>query len=835
MYENTINDLSVDFVKLTEEVMGNDDDNVSYFQRTYGSASNQRTFTVSFWIKRNKLGRNNDLWTPYRGGDGSNESRIQIQSDDQMRIYDSGGSSGYPVVRAAALLRDLSAWYHLVYAIDTTQATDSNRVKLYVNGVHEEHDTSGFHQWPNQNIQLGWNKNHYHRVGAYGQDGTPGSGTANSDYLAEFHVIDGLQLDPSYFGFTEPQTGIWRPKKYTYGNYGTNGFYLVFGDCSSTAALGHDSSGNGNNWTPSSISVSAGENNDSSLDTPSTNFVTLNPLRPQNENCTLSNGNLKATGPSGSFPGVTANIALTSGKWYYEFEINTKTSVPMCGVIKNNYVSGGAGRILYRSGGHYVMHDGAEPTDPDAYDVGDIIGVAIDLDDTAGNIRFYKNGTLQTVNAALNNVKAHLSISTLGGLWPYIQMYTNDVCTANFGQRPFSYTPPSGHKKLTSNTNNNSLDFSTPSILDPKEHFDTLLYTTGSSNGTFTHTGVGFKPDLMWIKCRNAGEHNFFIDSVRGDQAITDKFLRSSDAGAEGTAGVNGTTFTTIDGGFKVVETSIDNSNGGGEIYYASRNYVAWCWKAGGSSNTFNVDGKGYASASAAGITDGSIALTGASVNREAGFSIITYTGGGSAGTIGHGLGKVPKWIITKRRSGSEDWKVYHPNLSGGHFLKLNATQQSTSNTDVYPNTDPTTTVYSVGSHDSVSGNSDTYVAYCWAEIPGYSKFGMYKGNANANGTFVYTGFRPAWIVIKNRDANGFNWVLQDNKRSPFNLCDNKLNPDTNSTEQTDYDKLDITSDGFKLKQNASGSNANAATYVYMAFAEQPGGVTPFEISANAR
>ena len=263
--------------------------------------------------------------------------------------------------------------------------------------------------------------------------------------------------------------------------------------------------------------------------------------------------------------------------------------------------------------------------------------------------------------------------------------------------------------------------------------------------------------------------------------------------------------------------------------------HVAWCWKAGGSSNTFNVDGTGYASASAAGITNGTIALTHASVNREAGFSILRYTGGGSAGTIGHGLGKVPKWIITKRTSGTEDWKVYHPHLSAAHFKKLNDNQAQTSNTNVYPDTDPTTTVYSVGSHDSVSGNSSTYVAYCWAEIPGYSKFGMYLGNNNANGTFVHTGFRPAWILIKNRDANGFNWVLQDNKRSPFNLCDNKLNPNNNATEQTNYDKLDITADGFKLRQNAAGSNANGSAYVYMAFAEQPGGVTPFQTSSNAR
>ena len=808
----------------------------TYLEKTFSSAGNRRTWTFSFWLKRVETGRNSFIFSPQVGGDGSNESRLYITSDDQLRVYDSGGSGGYIVARAAALLRDVSSWYHCVVAIDTTQSTDSNRGKFYINGVQQEIDTSGFHQWGNQNQQMGWGNNNRHRIGSDGYQNSFSDGMIIADYLAEVHYINGLQLDASYFGFTEPQTGIWTPKKYI-GNYGTNGLYLDFSDNSATTAttLGRDRSGNANNFTPTNFSVAAGEGNDSLEDTPTNNFITLNPLHRFTHNCEFSNGNLKATGPNQNFPGAAANIALSSGKWYYEFQINTKTSVPMCGVCKNDYVSGGAGRVLYRAGGHYVMHDGSEPTDPDSFDVGDIIGVAIDLDDTLGNIRFYKNGTLQTVNSNLNSLKSQLSISTLGGLLPYIQMYHNDVCTVNFGQRPFSYTPPSGHIKLTSNTNNNSLDFSTPSILDPKEHFDTLLYTTGSSNGTFTHTGVGFKPDLMWIKCRNAGEHNFLIDSVRGDQAITNKFLRTSDAGGEGTNGVNGTTWTTIDGGFTVTETSIDNSSGGGEIYYASRNYVVWCWKAGGSSNTFNVDGKGYASASAAGITDGSIALTGASVNREAGFSIIKYTGGGSAGTIGHGLDNVPKWIITKRLSGSEDWKVYHPSLSGGYFLKLNAQQQQTSNTDVYPDTDPTTTVYSVGSHDSVSGNSDTYVAYCWAEIPGYSKFGMYTGNANDNGTFVYTGFRPAWIVIKNRDAGGFDWVLQDNKRSPFNLCDNKLNPNNNATEQTNYDKLDMLSNGFKIRQNADGSNANGAEYVYMAFAEQPGGITPFQTSSNSR
>ena len=792
------------------------------FTRTPSATGNQKVWTWSAWVKKWAQGGTSHLFSSEGSNDGI--AALYFQSDTLRSYFDTSGANPYGSVNAR-FYRDPISWMHIVWQVDAVNTTQ----RIWINGVEESLD-SGLNP-PN----YAYSMNQSGKLQGLGQSAFGGSHT-NGIYFAEIHHSDGYKYDPSYYGYTEPQTGIWRPKKVTGILYGTNGFYLDFSDNSTAAALGKDRSGNGNDWTPNgSISVANNKTNDSLLDTPTNNFCTLNPVRKQTDLCNFDEGNLQASGSSTSYPGAAANVALSSGKWYYEFQIDTKVSTPMCGVIKNDFSSGGAGRILYRSGGHYVMHDGAEPTDPDAYGVGDIIGVAIDLDDAAGKIRFYKNGTLQTVNAALNNVKSQLSISTLGGLLPYVQMYTNDVCTVNFGQRPFSYTPPSGHRKLIVNTNNSFLDNDTPSILDPKKHFDTLLYTTGSSNGTFTHTGIGFKADLMWIKCRSANEHHYWVDSVRGDQAVTDKFLRSSDSSSEGSTGLNGTTWTTIDGGFKVTETSIDNSNGGGEVYYASRNYVVWCWKAGGSSNTFNVDGKGYASASAAGITDGSIALTGASVNKEAGFSIIKYTGGGSAGTIGHGLGKAPTWIITKRLSNTEDWKVFHQNLSGAHFLKLNAQQQQTSNTNVYPDTDPTTTVYSVGSHNSVSGNGDTYVAYCWAEIPGYSKFGVYNGNGSDDGTFVHTGFRPAWIMIKNRNANGFDWVIQDNKRSPSNLCDNKLNPNNNSSEQTDYDKLDILADGFKLRQNAAGSNANGSPYVYMAFAEQPGGVNPFRTSANAR
>ena len=170
------------------------------------------------------------------------------------------------------------------------------------------------------------------------------------------------------------------------------------------------------------------------------------------------------------------------------------------------------------------------------------------------------------------------------------------------------------------------------------------------------------------------------------------------------------------------------------------------------------------------------------SVNEEAGFSIVSYTGTGSAGTIGHGLGKVPKWIITKRRTGSEDWKVYSPEIDGGKFLKFNSTQDQTSNSNVYPNTAPTSTVYSVGSHDSVTGNGDTYIAYCWTEIPGYSKFGQYKGNGSADGPYVHLGFRPA-LLIQRRIDSGDHWIIRDSTRNTDNPVYSILNPTATSSE----------------------------------------------------
>jgi len=558
----------------------------TYMERTPSSTGNRKTFTISLWLKIPDQSEEsgNDGRTIFGaggGGSGSSATNISIQANayggpkfEFLTMLGAASGGNYGRLITSGKVRDSSAWYHFLVNVDTTQSTASDRLNMYINGVKETNFST--ENYPNQNANTYMNVTDKHGIGGNRTWSNQNNKYNHfGGYLAEINFIDGTALDASYFGYTEPQTGIWRPKKYTYGNYGTNGFHLDFSDNSSTTAatLGKDTSGNGNNFTPNNFGASLV---DDVVDTPTNNFLTLNPLRRFTHNCTLSNGNLKATGSSESYPGVAANAELTSGKWYYEFVINSKTSVPMCGVCRNNYVSGGAGRILYRAGGHYVMHDGSEPTDPDAYGVGDVIGVAIDLDDTAGNIRFYKNGTLQTVNSNLNSLKSHMSISTLGGMLPYIQMYTGDACTVNFGQRPFSHTPPSGHRKLSSN---NILNHSTTSILDPKKHFECLIYA-GDDHNYRDITGLNFTPDFVWIKNRSQTDWHILSNSIVGMQNMvysntTDSLgheLNTNGYINKPIRGENG------QGGFSV------NAQGGGNVNELNENYVAWCWK-GGSPN----------------------------------------------------------------------------------------------------------------------------------------------------------------------------------------------------------------------------------------------------------
>ena len=334
-------------------------------------------------------------------------------------------------------------------------------------------------------------------------------------------------------------------------------------------------------------------------------------------------------------------------------------------------------------------------------------------------------------------------------------------------------------------------------ITDPSAYFHTQLYTGNATDGvniTNDANAGNFKPDWIWIKNRTGGaDWHDLTDSTRG---VT-KSLFSNTTSAESTQ--TGAVQAFLTDGFTIGDNTQVNRN--------ANNYAAWQWKANGATTTSN--------------TDGSITST-VQANTTAGFSIVTYTGTGSTATVGHGLGAVPKMIIVKKRSGNADWRVYHESLNNTHVIYLNTTQASETGSDVWNNTSPTSSVFTVNTNGGVNASSATYVAYCFAEKQGYSKFGGYTGNGNSNGPFVYTGFKPAWVMVKNT-AGTTNWNMYDNKRSTFNTVDDILMANSSDAESAVSGKaIDFLSNGFKLRGSDNETNDNGDVHIYMAFAQNP-------------
>jgi len=326
----------------------------------------------------------------------------------------------------------------------------------------------------------------------------------------------------------------------------------------------------------------------------------------------------------------------------------------------------------------------------------------------------------------------------------------------------------------------------------PSDYFNTSLWT--GNGGTQSITGVGFQPDWVWGKGRTlVGYNHGLVDSVRG----TGKNLYSNLTDAEQTYSTGITSFDSD--GFSVGSGNVFNNG--------SNTYVAWNWLADNTSGSSN--------------TDGSITST-VSANTTSGFSIVSYTGTGSNATVGHGLSSAPKMIIVKDRSAAKNWTVYHIGVGNDKDILLDVTNAENTST-AWNNTTPTSSVFSIGTLGNVNTSSNNYIAYCFAEKKGFSKFGSYTGNGNADGTFVYTGFKPAWVLVKRTDGVQ-DWFIIDNKRNTFNVSNTALLPNASDSDYTDtniYGK-DMLSNGFKVRGSASRQNASGGTYIYMAFAEQP-------------
>ena len=770
----------------------------AYLNRTFGTPTNNLKWTWSGWVKRGVLS-SVASGILFSGGDGTgnNGAYIAYQSTDVLSLWQYSGGSYNVQVGTSALFRDPSAWYHVVVIYDSANATSTDRVQIWVNGVRNSvsYTTGPFAQ--NTASQINVNaRPHYLSKIEYSTQFFDG-------YLAEVNFIDGQALTPSSFG-TYDTNGVWQPIKYS-GTYGTNGFYLPFTNTASTATLGNDFSGNSNNWTTNNISLTAGSTYDSMNDSPTVtsatvaNYATLNPLDFQNAN-TYSNGNLSVSLQAATASMAFAGFGLQSGKWYWEVKTTAGADPALgiatqAGTLASRYWNG-ANSVYYYGGSGTKYVAGTGSAYGATYGTADTIGIALDL--SANTITYYKNNASQgaiSLPSQLLGVNIVPAFSSLTGT----AVQSMDV---NFGQRPFTYTPPTGFNAL------NTYNLPTPKIANGAQYMAATTYTgTGAtqtiSDGGNNTIGTTFQPDLVWIKSRSATTNHNFFDVLRGTTA----YLSSNSTSAEAT---NANTLTAFGStGFTV---GSDASAIGVNVNAAT--YVGWQWKANGTGVT---------------NTNGSITST-VSANTTAGFSVVTYMGTGANATVGHGLGVAPSMVIAKARNTTNLGVVWNIGLtSGAFYLQLfsgTGTAAQASAATVWNSTTPTSSVFSVGTDQSSNGSGITYVAYCWAAVPGYSAFGSYTGNGSTDGPFVYLGFRPRWVMWKNSTTTGPSWEIQDTTRAPANQTTsfaNELRAETADAESTGpNDPFDILSNGFKVRGSGGGSNTSANTYIYAAFAENP-------------
>ena len=762
----------------------------AYLNRTNASSpTNAIKWTWSGWVKRGSLGALQNLVGATNSG--SDDTYLQFNSSDQIVLGSYTGAGTDYGIKTSAVFRDPSAWYHVVAVLDTANATSADRAIIYVNGVRQAVTNMASGMWP-QNAT----NNKINTASQVVNIGRRSLGDSYLDgYLTEINFIDGQALTPSSFGETDAVTGVWKPKKYGC-TYGTNGFYLNFSDNSSNTAatIGKDYSGNGNNWTPNNISVTSGVTYDSMLDVPTQwadggngrgNYAVMNPLAVTAANSTITNGNLQVVTPNVGGNAFSTFAIPASGKWYFEVTPTSGTGNAYIGVsaytVGSTYLWQNTNHVFYTGGGQKSV-DGSASSYGASYADNDVIGVACDSD--AGTITFYKNNTSQ--GSISHTMTDMIPALTDGASASGVTFQTN------FGQRPFSYTPPSGFKAL------NTFNLPTPTIVNGANYMAATLWTGDQNARTISNAvnGVSFKPDLVWTKSRSDAESHRLSDSVRGGNGTVLYQLYSNLTNAEST--------DTLVSGF--ASNGFTIASGANSPNVTGRTYVGWQWQAGQGSTSSN--------------TNGSITST-VSVNATAGFSIVTYTGTGANATVGHGLGVAPSMIILKPRNAADNWPVWHSSFAVNEYVYLNLTNAKASLSTFMNSTLPSSTVFSLGTWSNTNTNAQTMVAYCFAEVAGYSKFGSYTGNGSTDGVFVYLGFRARYLLIK-ETGNANSWEVYDTSRNTANVQTKRLFPNDSLAEATTDPSLDILSNGFKCRAGNTGINRSGGTYIYAAFAENP-------------
>jgi len=754
--------------------------NSAYLSRTFGSPTDAKKFTLSWWMKRGTVGTAVSILSAINvTSTFSMQFSTQTTNGDGDYFRVANPNAGTTYLYTDAVFRDPSAWYHFVFVFDSANATANDRAILYCNGTRLSTTVS-----VTLNATSRWNES-----GATARIGLGGAGFASvkdyfDGYKANFYMIDGQALTPSSFGQADATTGVWVPKAYS-GTYGTNGFFLQFKDAASTTTIGYDTSGNSNNFTTSGISVTSGTTFDQMTDTPTNNYSTFDAISPVGSASsigTLSAANLTFDHSAANYAQRFGSFAVANGKWYFEYTITTLSSGSglAFGIGKTaDYPSGTGvpgswtGCVGYGEFGDSYLRpiteaagltniSGVASTD---FLVNDIIMIAFDVG--AGKFWMGKNGTwFDSGNPAAGTNEKQTFTANIN--WrPWCVTYGSSAAqnVVNFGQRAFSYTPPSGFKAL------NTANLPTPSIKKGSLYMDATLRT--GTGATASVSSLGFQPDFVWIKSRSAATDHGLYDAVRGVQ----KQLESNTLTIETTETTGLTAFNS--NGYTVGSLAQLNTN--------TATYVDWAWKEG--------------------VTPG--------------FDIVPYAGNSVAGqTISHALGSTPAMMILRSRSAARTWAVYHKNLtSAAYYLGLETTNGQLVDNTMFNSTAPTSSVFSVGTYQNTSG--ENYIAYLWSEIEGFSKFGSYTGNASTDGPFVWCGFRPRYVLIKSTGVE--NWSVQDSARNPSNVVNARLKPNSADAEGVgSAQNVDFLSNGFKLRTTDPEKNSSSVTYIFAAFAENP-------------
>ena len=762
-----------------------------------GDGSNSHG-TISCWFKRAKLGAYQYIFSAHE--DGNNAVRLTILSDDTLEFRGETGGAVKFEIETTRVFRDPSAWYHVVGIIDMDNGTQADRAQLYVNGERQTVlDTSTMPADASQTMVLNTGANI--RIGA--------ASDASYDYhgyITEFVVIDGTAQAVSDFG--ETKNGVWVPKDPSGLTFGTNGVYLKMADSSN---LGTDSSGNSHTFALTNV-----DSDDHTLDSPtfgsssSGNFCVLNPINNVNS-ATLSEGNQKGTG-GGAWVAAygTFEVPMT-GSWYWE-------------VISENHVYGYPGVQTTTTQANQQNHDfvavqtgeyryeGTGEANTSSIGTGDIIGFHVN----AGVIKVYVNNSLDHTFGTNMTAGAHASGSTM----PYYpSVIGSSACVFNFGQD----SSFAGAKTAQGNADSNGFGdfYYSPKglalcsgniplgeAIDPAETdddysqkaFDALTYV---GNGQSRTISTDFKADNIWVKDMDASRRHYLVTNTINANFGTTSYLHPSNAVSEGNSG---------DG---ITASSSSNFTISGNQDYVNNNtnnYVAYQWRLNGGTT--------------AALNDGDINATG-QINQTHGHGILLYTGdgGSSAVTMAHGMGAKPEFLWMKDRDSNgnnNQWGCWHHHMAADHYLYLsqNAAQAASGNGSV--DTDQITSSLLAWNRTSTTGgsqtrfeNGDNFIIYQFVSVYGHSKFGHYEGNGNADGTFVYTGFSPAFVMVKSIDSTS-DWEMYDNVRAGYNEDNDQLEANDEAAQDTGT-FIDLLSNGFKLR--ASGDPNVAETYIYGAWA----------------